>query len=81
MNPQYTDEDDEPLSFDHCIVERVTKEGNHQIYDTSTGFVYDKNLYWLMEHPKVRKINNKDSIIKFVNSQEYYHPEDIEKDK
>ena len=34
-----------------------------------------------MEHPKVRNINNKDSIIEFVKSDAYYHPEDIEKDK
>lgn len=81
LNPEYINDEDDSLSYDHCIVERTTKDGKHFIYDTSSGFVYDKNLYWLMEHPKVRKINNKDSIIKFVNSQEYYNPEDIEKDK
>ena len=34
-----------------------------------------------MEHPKIRKINSKDSITKFIESEEYYHPEDIERDK
>ena len=34
-----------------------------------------------MEHPKIRKINKKDSIIKFIESEDYYHPEDIERDK
>lgn len=81
LNPQYANRGDSPLFADHCIVERVTREGQHLIYDTSSGFVYDKKLYWLMEHPKVRKINSKDSIIKFVKSEEYYHPEDIERDK
>ena len=81
LNPQYTDREDDPLFADHCIVERVTKDGRHLIYDTSSGFVYDKKLYWLMEHPKVRKINNKASIIEFVKSEEHYHPEDIERDK
>ena len=80
LNPQFADRDD-PLFADHCIVERITKEGEHLIYDTSSGFVYDKKLYWLMEHPKIRKINKKSSIMEFVKSDEYYHPENIERDK
>lgn len=80
LNPKYI-KDDDPLFADHCIVERITKNGLHLIYDTSTGFIYNKKLYWLMEHPKVRKINNKDAIIKFVKIEELYHPEDIERDK
>ncbi len=80
LNPQFSDCDD-PLYADHCIMERTTKEGRHLIYDTSSGFVYDKKLYWLMEHPKIRKINDKDSIIEMVKSDAYYHPEDIERDK
>ena len=79
LNPQYIS--DSPLYADHCIVERITKDGRHLIYDTSAGFVYDKKLYWLMEHPKVRKINNKESIIKFMNEDEDFHPEDVERDK
>lgn len=80
LNPRSVDCDDS-LSQEHCIVERIKKNGQHIIYDTSTGFAYDKNLYWLMEHPKVRHINDKKSIIEFVKSDEYYNPEDIEKDK
>lgn len=34
-----------------------------------------------MEHPKIRKINIKNSIIKFVESKKHYYPEDIEKNK
>lgn len=80
LNPKFVDCDD-PLFADHCIVERVTKDGQHIIYDTSAGFAYDKKLYWLMEHPKVRHTNDKNSIIEFVKSDYYYHPEDIERDK
>ena len=79
LNPKFIS--DSPLYADHCIVERITKDGKHLIYDTSAGFVYDKKLYWLMEHPKVRKINNKESIIKFINEDEDFHPEDVERDK
>jgi len=80
LNPKYANHTN-PLYADHCIVERITKNGQHIIYDTSSGFAYDKRLYWLMEHPKVRYINDKNSIIEFVKSDEYYHPEDIERDK
>lgn len=80
LNPQFSSNDD-PLYADHCIVERITKNGQHLIYDTSVGFVYDKKLYWLIEHPKIREINKKNSIIEFVKSYEYYHSEDIERDK
>lgn len=79
LNPKFIS--DSPLYADHCIVERITKDGKHLIYDTSAGFVYDKKLYWLMEHPKVRKVNNKESIIKFINEDEDFHPEDVERDK
>lgn len=80
LNPQLVNIDD-PLFADHCIVERVTKDGQHIIYDTSSGFVYNKKLYWLIEHPKIRKITGKDSIADFVKSDECYHPEDVERDK
>ena len=80
LNPKFIDDND-PLYADHCIVEVISENGTHFIIDTSVGFVFDKSIYWLMEHPKIRKINKKDSIIKFVESEECYHPEDIERDK
>lgn len=80
LNHEFID-DSNPLYADHCIVEVTSESNKHFIIDTSAGFVYDKNLYWIMENPKVRKIQNKDSIIKFIQEEEYYHPEDIERDK
>ena len=80
LTPTYANEQD-PLFYDHCIVERVTKEGHHLIYDTSAGFIYDKDLYWIIEHPKIRKVNDKESIKKFVENEEINAPEDIERDK
>lgn len=79
LNPEFIC--DEPLYADHCIVERITKNGKHLIYDTSAGFIYDKKLYWIMEHPKIRKINNKESIKKFIENDEEPYSEDIERDK
>ena len=59
-------------------MERITKDNLHLIYDTSTGLVYDKYIYWLLERPKVRKINNKQSIKDFVELENY---SDINDDK
>lgn len=67
LNPKYISDD---RSYaEHCFLERITKDGKHLIYDTSTGFVYDKKLYWLMEHPKVNKIINKDTIKKYYDEK------------
>ncbi len=79
LNPEF--EHSGALSDDHCIVERITKEGKHLIYDTSTGFIYDKKIYWLIEHPRIRKVNKKQSIIDYVQEDENMYPEDIEKNK
>ena len=79
LNPQLIDDD--PLYADHCIVEVTSKGGKHYIIDTSEGFVYDKKIYWLMQHPRIRTINSKDSIIKFVEAEDNYHSKDIENDK
>lgn len=80
LNPKYI-QNKYPNYADHCFVERITKEGKHLIYDTASGFVYDKKMYWLIEHPKIRHINDKESIIKFVNDDMYYNSEDMERDK
>ncbi len=80
LNPQFTNCND-PLYIDHCIVERITKDGQSLIYDTSTGLVYDKKMYWFMEHPIVRKTNSKSSIMEFIKFDESYHSENIEKEK
>ena len=80
LNPLYIKDDDENYA-DHCFVERITKEGYHIIYDTSTGLMYDKEMYWKMEKPKIRQINNKQSIINFIKEDNMIYPEDIDRDK
>lgn len=79
LNPKFTS--DSPLYADHCIVERTTKDGRHLIYDTSSGFIYDKKFYWLIEKPKVRKVNSKESIKNFIEEDEARCPEDIDRDR
>lgn len=79
LNPECIS--DNPLYADHCIVERTTKEGKHLIYDTSVGLIYDKNIYWMMQNPKIRHINSKEAIKKFIEEDEDYPPDDINKNK
>lgn len=83
LNPLYKEQyqKEDPTYSDHCFVERITKNDVHIIYDTSSGFIYGKEIYWKMEHPKIRKINDKNSIIEFVKSEQYYHPQNMESDK
>lgn len=80
LNPKCQNRDDS-LFADHCFVERTLSNGKKLIYDTSTGFIYDKELYWMMEHPKVRKVNDKDAIIRFIKDDKDRFPEDLERDK
>lgn len=79
FNPEYLCDD--PLYVDHCIVLQTTKDGRCLIYDTSTGIVYDKEMYWLIENPKIRKIDNKESIRKFLLEEERINPSCIKIDK
>ena len=67
LNPKV--EQDNPMYADHCFIERTTKDGRHLIYDTSMGLIIDKSLYWLLEHPKVRKINSKAELAKFLDTK------------
>lgn len=79
LNPEYICDD--PLYADHCIVSRTTKDGRCLIYDTSTGFVYDKEMYWLIENPKIRMVNDKESISKFLLEEEKRNPNCTKSDK
>ena len=79
LNPNFIS--DSPHYADHCFVERITKDGRHLIYDTSCGFIFDKKIYWLMENPKLRHTNSKESIRRFIENDEDRWPEDVERDK
>lgn len=67
LNPKV--EQDNPMYADYCFLEQTTKDGRHIIYDTSMSLVIDKSLYWLLEHPKVRKINSKAEIAKVLDTE------------
>lgn len=79
LKPEYIC--DNPLYADHCFLERVTKDGRHLIYDTTFGFVYDKSLYWLIESPKVRVVNNKETIRAFIEKCDEFNLENLNNSK
>lgn len=53
-------------SAEHCVVERITPDGECLIYDTSQGLVFDEKLYWNIENPQVTGIVEKNAIIEYL---------------
>lgn len=51
---------------EHCFAERTTKDGRVWVYDTSLGLVFDKDLYYQMENPVIRKVNSKQDTLLFL---------------
>ena len=51
---------------EHCFAERTTKDGRVWVYDTSLGLVFDKDLYYQMENPVIRKVNSKEDTLQFL---------------
>lgn len=70
LNPQYIDEyrsEKGSVHFgNHCFAERVLKDGTTLVYDTSLGLIFEKNLYYKLENPKITKVNDKNSTLKFL---------------
>jgi len=75
LNPDYASH-----SGNHCFAERTTKDGRTWVYDTSVGLVFDKRLYYLIENPRITKINSKEDTISFCDYQDIKNA-NINKDK
>jgi len=54
-----------PHYGNHCFVERLDDDGVVWVYDTSSGFVIERELYYQMENPVVTCINDKSSVLDF----------------
>lgn len=84
LNPKYIDEyravkTDENYSI-HCFAERTASDGTVWVYDTSVGFVFEKKLYYMLEHPKIMKINGKEATLAYLD-EDFLRDSDIERDK
>lgn len=71
LNPRFLDEKDiNPHYANHCFLEETLSNGKELVYDTSTGLVYDKRLYYRMENPVITKISSKEETMDYVEYQE-----------
>ena len=63
----------------HCFAERKDKDGKIWVYDTSVGLVFEKNLYYRMQHPIIKKVNNREKTLAFL--EELLKDSNFEEDK
>lgn len=54
-------------NYKHCVVERITPDGKHWIYDSADGLMYRKFLYFLIETPKVFWTKDKNYLTYWKN--------------
>lgn len=84
LNPRYIDEykyeNGSEHFANHCFAERTLKDGTTWVYDTSIGLVFEKSLYYKMENPKITKVSDKESTLKFLY-YDFQRDSDIERDK
>lgn len=84
LNPKYIDEYRHNKCSEHysnhCFAERTMADGKVWVYDTSVGLVFEKSLYYKMQNPKITKINNRLTTLKFLY-YDFQQNSDIERDK
>lgn len=84
LNPQFIDEyrynNLSEYYPNHCFAERTTSDGITWVYDTSVGLVFEKSLYYKMQNPKITKVNNRSTTLKFLY-YDFQRDSDIERDK
>lgn len=70
LNPIYIDEYRKGKTCEyfanHLFAERTLKDGTTWVYDTSVGLVFEKNLYYKLENPKVINTDDKASTLKYL---------------
>lgn len=79
LNPRYAGSTDSNYG-NHRFLERTKCDGSKWVYDTSTGLVYAKDLYYKMERPKVIKVKDKKAILANDGYREIMQS-DIQNDK
>ena len=69
----------DPHYSNHSFIERKRPDGSWWVYDTTDGLVYYRPLYYLLERPKITKINDKETV-KFFRKELYTVRDDISRD-
>ena len=54
----------------HCFIEATIKNVKRVIYDTNQGLMYDRNLYYMINSPKITKIHTKEEVENYIEYQE-----------
>lgn len=73
LRPRYVDEAKrrhDPHIGNHCFAERTKKDGTVWVYDTTAGLVFEKKLYYMMENPKITKVNSKQATLDYCEHQD-----------
>ena len=68
------------LYADHCVAVRKEKDGKTWIYDTSIGFIFEKDFYFELEEFRVRERSNKQAIKQYLY-YDFIQYSDIEREK
>ena len=70
LNPLYVDDyKKDSTTAEHCYVIEKDNNGLDWVYDTSSGFIIEKNLYYKIEKPKERMRNSKEKTIDFKRTR------------
>ena len=64
----------------HCFAERTFSSGKTIVYDTSLGLVFDKDIYYQLESPKITNANDKEKTFSFLY-HDFLQDQNIENDK
>ncbi len=84
LNPTYIDEYKNGKASKnyatHCFAERKLKNGITLVYDTSVGLVFEKSLYYKLEHPKIKTVHTKEETLSFLYD-DFLRDSNLEKDK
>lgn len=73
LRPDYVDEAKrrgDPHFSNHCFAERTKKDGSVWVYDTTAGLVFEKRLYYMMERPRITKVNSKQDTMDYIEYQD-----------
>lgn len=75
LNPKYI-EDNEDYAI-HCVLERTLKDDTKLIYDTSVGFIFNKNTWEELENPSIVGYKSSQAVIDAFIKMKHEHPEDF----
>ena len=74
LNPYYLEQfqgvNDKPWA-NHCFLEETKKDGTTWVYDTSSGLIFEKTLYYQMQNPKITTINDKEDFTEDFDFKEF----------